>query len=295
MKLLWALFVLLYSPPAFAGDNRAAQPVDDLERLIEKISNNSVTADLNAPCASCDAQGNAWKERWTREGWKNLSSQRIHWKESTPKNYDCKKFSHEFTPTFVVARKAGWTEASIRDHLSETAKIYSQCGIRVGSTNVIWDDETPQGLDLDSGKAVKLSMRTPIESKPVVFFVRVPGMAYDAMLKENRADSAYAFAARSFSDPRTEAYRKSAQDTAYMGIEIDTPEYRKSRNFHSRYDTVAHELAHILCNCDHVDGPEDNLLQSYEGLMSGKIKPAQCETFRKSPLTRPLPAAERCN
>lgn len=274
---------------AWAGPE--AEPVDDLERFIEKISDGTVTNTLDSPPATCDSRdGNA--APWVREGWKAPLLQRIGWKENLSGKQDCRKFTHEFTPTFVVSRKAGWTEAMIRDHLGASAEIYAQCGIRVGTTQVYWVDETPLGLDLTTDTAAKLTFRTPVEARPLVYFVRVPGTSYNSMSKKNENMTAYAYARMSL-DKVPEEQRKFPQDTAYMGYEIRSNEYRSARSRFGRYDTVAHELAHILCNCDHVSGPEPNLLQDYQGLVSPKVKPSQCDAFKKSPLVRPLKQAKQ--
>jgi hypothetical protein len=57
------------------------------------------------------------------------------------------------------------------------------------------------------------------------------------------------------------------------------------------YSSLAHELAHLLCNCGHVRSKEPHLMNTYRNMLSSHILPEHCGLILESPLLIPVGAA----
>ena len=53
------------------------------------------------------------------------------------------------------------------------------------------------------------------------------------------------------------------------------------------YSSLAHELVHLLCDCEHVEDEEPHLMNTHRNMLSARIRPEHCADILASPLLRP--------
>ena len=185
-----------------------------------------------------------------------------------------------------LVRLAGsnWTHERVMRHVRRTAGIFAACGIGLGPVQVI-EARAPNGRhDLTMTTEAGLpaprdvmdlaAMVPPNALRPPVFFV---GRLHE--------DEALARSYRRGELSALESKQYPYLDTAWVAFKTHWIE-RKDEG----YSTVAHELAHLLCECGHTETKQRNLLNRYRNFLSADILPETCEAMRGSPL---LERAER--
>lgn len=219
--------------------------------------------------------GQTTEQDWLAKGFEKVEIHRIEAGE-----FEVAKTPVEFTLPVSFIRLAGsnWTHDRLIRHVSRTATIFSACSIGLGPIEVIearvpggrhdLEMENEQGLP-PPADVMKLSAMTPDAAyRPPVFFVgRLHG------------DEALARSFRRGEVPSEEASRYAYLDTSWIAFKTHWIE----RN-DEEYSTVAHELAHLLCECGHNRAKKRNLLNRYRNFLSSAILPETCEQMRRSPL-----------
>lgn len=207
------------------------------------------------------------KSKWSDAGFKNTDIISI---STPPIREPSKKITHEFNPSLVMFRNTGWSLDLIQKHLQKVNEIYSQCGIRVGTSKFIMVD--PPNNWLDVGPEINLSLvtMTPVINKPIVYFVR----------SSLEGHAAYAFTGTG------NTCNEIVCGTAWITDDINSPQ--RIGMYKANYSTVAHELAHILGDSDHVKDGSTNILADSFDKLDGTINPQQCEKFKNSNLVRKL-------
>ncbi|MEI8345942.1 MAG: hypothetical protein WCG27_00635 [Pseudomonadota bacterium] len=176
-------------------------------------------------------------------------------------------YTHEVDLSVVLLRDAGWTEEIITSSIAQTSEIYSQCGIRVGTVKLVTVTSPNKiGVAFSEKSADELEMTIPDLKKPLIFLV---GWIH------NINSSAFA-------RNRTRILNEKLYDGLWVSSYVNGHDYKKLRR--KEYNTIAHELAHVLGNCGHVTKGHANILRhvvGIEGVTGTVITPAQCELFKK--------------
>ncbi len=178
-------------------------------------------------------------------------------------------YTHAFSPHALFVTGSGWTPELIRNEFKRVQEIYNQCQIRVDLQEIHEVTGSEERLSLLGQSDLEIVEELNIPNRPLVGFAGLIGVSY------SHGDE---FSPLSL--------QKALTNTSWLGWEIETQEYKKDRD--PSYSPVAHELAHVLCNCGHVASGERNLLSGHAHDVNAVITPQQCETFRHSPLVREL-------
>jgi hypothetical protein len=181
--------------------------------------------------------------------------------------------------TLVLLRGSSWSEGRVLRDLRRTAETFGACGVALGPVTLVEAKTPDRSHDLamatpdpETGTPAAVSriaaLLPPDARWPVAFFAgRLLG---DAAI------------ARSYG--RGEADPSRHKDFPYM----DTAWFAYKAHWIERrdrqYSSLAHELAHLLCECDHIPDSEPHLMNTYRNLLSSRILPEHCEAIRASPL-----------
>lgn len=170
----------------------------------------------------------------------------------------------------VVLADSGWGPETVYPHIERAQRIFAACDIHFGpvALRTIAAPEFVRQAPADQ----ELVDAHPELRKPAIFFFAGAG------------SEAYG------EDFSPTAPRRVLEYTAWIGSHVNSAEYVRARS--PLYDTVAHEIAHLLCNCGHVEPGIPNLLSGQVEFVNDQVTPAQCAQFRSSPLARPRPTPE---
>lgn len=187
----------------------------------------------------------------------------------SPANALNKTFTHKLNLSLVMFRNTGWTSELIQTHLRQVGEIYAQCGIALGTAKLVIVNPPNNWIDITLSRDNQIAEMTPNMSKPTLYFVR----------SSQEGDAAYAW-------NKDNCDNESRCDTAWITNDVNAPSRRQL--FSDKYNSVAHELAHILGNCDHVTDGSANLLGNTVDKLNGTILPQQCNEFKKHKSVRKL-------
>lgn len=188
-----------------------------------------------------------------------LSCSADSWAQTKP------NYTHKFSPQFIYLDETDWNEENVRAEVTKVQKIYDQCNILIEPLIITKVTPINHQTDMLGIYPLELVQFLNISHRPLVFFMQsaTPSRANADDFAENSP-------------------MKDLTYTAWIGADIMTTEYKMYRD--PNYNTVAHELAHLLCNCGHKPPGEKNLLAGLVEDVNGFISPSQCETFQNSSL-----------
>lgn len=179
------------------------------------------------------------------------------------------EYTHAFSPTAVYLRGSGWEPSMIKEELEKTQRIFDQCGIKLDPVKVVEMEPLDGRQDIDQQYDLELVTALGIQDRPLVFFLRSVGI----FLSHGE-------------DFAPGSPMKSLTNTSWLGLDLRSPGYKAMRD--PSYSPVAHEIAHVLCDCGHVEPGQRNLLAGDASFVNDRLTPQQCEDFKKSPLVRSL-------
>lgn len=177
-------------------------------------------------------------------------------------------YTHEFDLSLVMFKGSGWSEELVRSSITRVSEIYRQCGIRVGKAKLVMIEPPNDWIDITLDRDRELAKMTPHMSKPTLYFVRSSLEGY----------TAYAWDKSGCSRERC--------DTAWITNDINSAAYKRYRD--SNYSPIAHEIAHLLGNCDHIKNDSKNILGNSASTVNDQIMQDQCESFKKHESMRKL-------
>lgn len=200
--------------------------------------------------------------------------------------------THEMDLSTIVLRGSGWDSEDAAEHMNMAANVLAQCGIRVNSVTISEVDRPNMSVDFlspdEARDSAEVHLRqtrqddfvrsNPIQSRPVVVFARDTGWR----------NSAYANTSRTFHHNQDVPTDLTYEQTPRLNYTFIS---RSARVSFPRFSTVAHELAHLLCQCSHRDG-EPNLLSTFpsRGNNTNRIPDDLCQVFKRSPLVNQIGA-----
>ncbi len=181
--------------------------------------------------------------------------------------------------TLVLLNRTHWSESRALRHVRKTAAIFSACeielaGVRLarvslrdGRHDIDMKTLVP-GSDLPAA-VVDIAARIPVPAPwPRIFFVgRLVG------------DNALARSYRRGAINAEHARRYPYMNTAWIAYRAHWAERSEDR-----YSSLAHELAHLLCECGHSGGERRHLLHESRNFLGTAILEEDCRRMRSSPL-----------
>lgn len=188
-------------------------------------------------------------------------------------------FESRLPLTLVLLDKTNWTDARALRQLRRSAAVFAPCEIQFENVRLarVRGPDGRHDLDFETkyegsrmpADVIEWSARVPASAPwPLVFFVgRMEG------------DRALARSYRRGDVPAEDLPRYPYMNTAWMAFRAHWQE-RKDDG----YSSLAHELAHILCECGHVEGDEPHLLDPYRNRLGSKVLPDTCKRMQSSPL-----------
>lgn len=207
---------------------------------------------------------------WEAAGFENVEIENIALEEELKTKRI--KTALELYLTAVVFRGTPWTAARIQARLAKASRVFAQCGIKISKVKLVVSNPINNYLDVsfENSSHIQISDKLPTKARPVIFYVG----------KNLQGASAYA---------KTESSGKtdSLTNTAWMTSDLTLQEYKQYRD--PSYSEEAHELGHILCDCDHYDDGTSNFLSGEVVLANDYIRPDQCELLRGSELLNHSP------
>lgn len=181
--------------------------------------------------------------------------------------------------SLIVFDKTNWTEARALRQLRRAAAIFEPCeigflGVRLarvrgpdGRHDLEFETKyegSPMPADVVEWSALAPSS-TPW---PLVFF-----------LGRMNGDRALARSYRRGDVSIEDLPKYPYMNTAWLAFRAHWQE-RKDDG----YSSLAHELAHLLCECGHVEGDEPHLLDPHRNRLGSTVLPSHCELMRNSSL-----------
>ncbi|MFA6093626.1 MAG: hypothetical protein WCU88_10780 [Elusimicrobiota bacterium] len=217
-------------------------------------------------------------EDWTRSG---FGSPQIHSLRAEELCSDCKDADYALDMDVVLLRKSGWTEEEFLPMLRETAKIYSQCSVRIDRVELALADppqgRTEWGKYKDEGGATVADLRraVPVQGRLAVFLL--------GTFSDNTESTGFSSADwRNSKDTRPPLF-----NTVFLSTASFIEEYRQER-VSNPYNLLAHEMLHVLTRQgSHFNLPELNLLNIWK-TRTNMILPQHCAWVQESPLLRKL-------
>ena len=211
---------------------------------------------------------------WAEAGFENAEQRTLSTREIYPQGQPEMPFRLDATVLFD--RGTPWTQARALGQIRRTAAIFAPCGIALRRVRLV-RLRLPPGLrrlgaagdDSDSGvprSVVTLAAALPPETDyPVAFLV-------------GRVEAGDSLAV-SYQAPQPSGGAAPYFDTAWIGYQAHwLPRADDS------YSPLAHEFAHLLCQCGHLPGTERHLLHEARNFLSSNVLPEHCERFRESSL-----------
>ena len=181
--------------------------------------------------------------------------------------------------TLVMLRGSNWSEKRIVSHVRRTAGAFAACGVGLGPVTLV-KAKAPDGRhDLDMTDVhpqagvprdvFRIAHMLPASAGwPVVFFA-------GKLIGDDALARSYGLGEVRPGRERDFPYMSSAW-IAYKTHWIERED--------EEYSSLAHELAHLLCECGHVSADEPHLMHTHRNRLSSRILPEHCDAIRASPL-----------
>lgn len=273
--LIFSFAFLLVTSPFSKAEEQSSILTRQVKAIVETI--DSLNRPSRPHCLGLpgeEVEATSEKRRWELAGFDNAKINKVPLQEIYGQNSSTPKFTHQFDLTIVRFRNSEWTDEMIMHRLRRTARIYQTCGVKIGEIKFVDSDAPNNRVDLRNDTYTKnsavggnydIAKITPSEDRPIVYFFR------------------------SFSDgviantcPSYRCKDEPLENTAWMTTD-DNEDYRRAI---PHYETLAHELGHLLMNTAHVTGDESNLMQGSYYRLNDKLTKDQCRDVKESELVR---------
>lgn len=174
----------------------------------------------------------------------------------------------------VYSSDSSWTIANITDEMNKVNRIYAQCNVQFNPL-ILTHLELPFQTDdaeIDEVAQLLVKERVRKRSEPVLVFSRLP--TGELEFRNGHLSGGVAFAVISNKPKLT--------NLAFVFQSLLTEEYKRLHR--PEHSPVAHELAHVFLDSDHVRGP--NVLSRDMRQKNDQFAPYQCDMLRASPLVK---------
>ncbi|MEX2303255.1 MAG: hypothetical protein WD733_20095 [Bryobacterales bacterium] len=188
-------------------------------------------------------------------------------------------YDYRLNLSLVFVEGTSWNQARVLRHVRKTANILGACGIALDRVRLVKArvpnelrridvSEPVLGSDIPR-KVQRLSAMMPRTADwPVLFFIaRIDGE--DELARSYQRGDV----------PLDQLSRYPYMNTAWIAYKTHWIERAEDG-----YSTVAHELAHLLCECGHEGGSQRHLLHKFRNFLGAEVLPQHCQQFLRSPL-----------
>lgn len=209
-----------------------------------------------------------------------------------PEGYFSKysKLSHSIDLNFVNTSDSGWSHADLEKTIFRAAEIFSQCDLQFKSVTIvsakIYKDSSR--IEMQKEEEFDLVAKTSVLQKPIIYFVK------EFISKISNSNST----GISFIE-RTTYEDDIRRNTSWLTGEVLSEKYQSEHPI--TYNTLAHELGHLIGNLYHtIDGSKNLMsivreyIDSKTGkfnysfdLLNGDLTSVQCAAIRNSKLVKP--------
>jgi hypothetical protein len=179
----------------------------------------------------------------------------------------------------VQSAKSNWTRESLLNELNKANVVYSKCGVAFEKIDILIANEAPVAFDwadVHEFAAALTKMGFRSQKEPTLILA---GSIKGELLRKAKTTGGFAFH-RGIIATTLGLADTPLENVAFALDRTLSPEYKIVRN--PDYSALAHELAHVFLNTEHVDFP--NLLSKSYRQVNGDLTPAQCQTLRSSSL-----------
>lgn len=171
---------------------------------------------------------------------------------------DKTKFTHVVNVDVVVFNGSNWTTNDAHEAYKKAAKVYAQCGIKLNATAI--ETASPIGLvdiNVDPGKlrghTHSIVSRLPEASDHVIRDFRVRSLHEADLARTSRSVGAGSDTpSLAFANPDMK-FGHNPRSKYKNEIWVAYGAKENEKYFPHSYSIIAHELGHILLNCDEQD------------------------------------------
>jgi hypothetical protein len=219
---------------------------------------------------------------WPEAGFDRAYTRMVQPEEIYGKQVPDRAYRLAFTLVFLEG--TNWNASRVLKHARKTARILDQCDIRLGAVRLVKARVPPELRSIDvtdmlPGSDVprnvyRLAACLPKSTQwPVLFFVgNIHG---EEVLARSYQQGDVAAA-----ELKDYPYMNTAW-ISYRAHWVERPE--------DEYSALAHEVAHLLCQCGHERGSQRHLLHEFRNFLGARVLPQHCEKFNGSSLIQPQP------
>jgi hypothetical protein len=212
------------------------------------------------------AKGSADAEPWSTSRFKNVRIETLKSDLSSQA-----PTSYSFPLNIVIVDGTKWTREFVLEHISKIQKIYKACDMQADPINLIYVSPPKGYTEFSAPHDQEIADMIPDGvTRPILFLM-------------GGIDTGEAYGSNDFAPGSP---RINLHETAWLSQIVRTSDYAELF-LKKGYDPLAHELAHILCDCfGHIVSDEPNLSNQDGQLLSGDLMPYQCMAFQKSILLK---------
>ncbi len=257
--------------PVYSGSSTRFK-INRSLNLLQQLNKTS----HNVSCSLDSTEPTETERKWEDEGYKKAKISEL----DTSKYYkNGEEFTHYLDFTLVNFLDSGWNLSTIDKTLQQVSQIFGkQCGIHIRSAKVI-QSQSPLGTSnlRKHDQDMELSKSAPTKNRPLFYFIK----------SYTNGDTAYSLR------PKEAKKLDQTYYSAFITNQVNTKDYKKTRR--KNYSPTAHELAHLLCRCDHSTKDEFSIMADDPTYRNNKISEKFCKkmkgesqksSFEKSPFLK---------
>ncbi len=168
-----------------------------------------------------------------------------------------------FPLSIFMVKGTGWTREQVMSQINRTREILKQCQIEPSPVRLEVIEPPFGHTQYTRPHDVEIVSTLPESLKPALFFMGADNTSevYTSNIAEGSPMAPLMW-------------------TGWISQIIMTPAYQSS--IPRSYNPVAHEVAHLLCDCGHTESRNPNLLSDEITLLNDHLTEEQCESFKKS-------------
>jgi len=220
------------------------------------------------------------KKAWERGGFSKVKIYHLNADRFATEN-EVQQFTHKFALTVVLIRESGWTINLALENFQKAYEIFAQCGVKLNKIKLVIGHAPLKHRVADFGILGIdrfIALNTPPTLHPIVYLMEDTNMYFIETLNIHNPHMSYAYFEKVKSFPEL-------VNTTWVSSFINMNSEKRLR---AGYNSLAHELGHILLNDGHVLEKIPNLMSEYVDLGNNKLTKKQCEKIKNSPLVFPL-------
>lgn len=196
-------------------------------------------------------------------------------------------YTHKIDLNFVNTSDSGWSHSDLEKTIFRAAEIYAQCELQFRKVTIVSTKiyKHSSRIEMEKEEEYDLVAKTLVLQKPIIYFVK------ELINKITNINSTgFSFIERTTNDDDIR------RNTSWLTGEILSEKYQSEHP--TAYNTLAHELGHLIGNLYHIMDGSKNLMSvvkefndpntgkwnySYD-LLNGDLTKTQCKAILESKL-----------